>query len=73
MASFYYMRTGNLFAAIASHTFCNSMGFPDFSEIFGHPRHKKVLVFLLFLGVALFSLSIYFFPSTSFFSSVYRG
>lgn len=32
-ASYLFLRTGNLMAPVLSHSFCNIMGFPDFSSI----------------------------------------
>ncbi|KAJ3170372.1 hypothetical protein HDU88_009001 [Geranomyces variabilis] len=39
-ATFLLLRTGHLAAPIASHMFCNVMGFPDLDAVEEHPRHR---------------------------------
>ena len=52
-ATFLFLRTGHLAAAVAAHAFCNSMGFPAFGAIPSHPR-AWVIAAAFYVGVALF-------------------
>lgn len=49
--------SGHLLAPVLCHSFCNSMGFPDFSRALEHPQ-RPVLLFCYQLGVALFLLCL---------------
>lgn len=48
---------GHLLAPVLCHSFCNSMGFPDFSRALEHPQ-RPVLLLCYQLGVALFLLCL---------------
>eukprot|EP00250_Pteridium_aquilinum_P015329 c22524_g1_i1 orf=530-1516(-) len=45
-ASFLHLRTGNVFAPLAAHVFCNIMGFPDLQGVF-----QRGLIFIFLVGV----------------------
>lgn len=49
-ASFLYLRTGNIFAPLAAHVFCNIMGFPDLNGVL----QRGGLIFIFLVGVVGF-------------------
>jgi prenyl protein peptidase len=61
-AAFVYLRTGHMVAAIAAHTFCNMMGFPELTFLsrahYLHPRRFALLAVFL-AGIVIFSLSLW--------------
>ncbi|EIE24782.1 Abi-domain-containing protein [Coccomyxa subellipsoidea C-169] len=52
-ATFVFLRTGHLGAAVAVHSFCNLMGFPDFGALRSHPTRGLVRA-AFGLGICLF-------------------
>jgi prenyl protein peptidase len=47
-------------APFVAHVFCNHMGFPNFSEILGHPSPARYYVALAFVvGVILWLLLLF--------------
>jgi prenyl protein peptidase len=61
-AAFLCLRTGHLVAAIASHAFCNLLGFPSLSFLArGHFLYARRLPILAVFaaGIAIFSLSMW--------------
>jgi prenyl protein peptidase len=60
-----FLRTGTVWAPIASHIYCNYQGLPDIA--FMHPacehptlhRHRAALLSLHVVGLILFSLCLY--------------
>jgi len=52
-ATFVFLRTGHLAAAVVAHAFCNFMGFPDFSALSCHPVRGLVRAAFA-LGIGLF-------------------
>ena len=52
-ATFVFLRTGHLTAAVAVHAFCNLMGFPDFCALSSHPA-KGIIRAAFGLGICLF-------------------
>jgi prenyl protein peptidase len=55
LATYLFIRSGQVTAPIAAHVFCNRMGFPKFDRMFAHPR-KKVLLAVLLCGITAFAL-----------------
>jgi len=55
-STFLFLRTGNLFAPILSHVFCNYMGFPHLD--LKHPKFKVVMVFFVLGLTSFFALLI---------------
>eukprot|EP00891_Asterochloris_glomerata_P009739 jgi/Astpho2/9739/gw1.00149.183.1_t len=53
-ATFVFLRTGHLAAAIAVHSFCNWMGFPPIADVLSHPQSRKLLAFYM-LGICGFA------------------
>ena len=53
-ATFVFLRTGHLAAAIAVHSFCNWMGFPPIADVLSHPRSRKLIAFYM-LGICGFA------------------
>lgn len=47
MSTFLYIRTGNLIACIASHGFCNHMGFPDLVGLYFQENGKKKAILMV--------------------------
>ncbi|KAG0437071.1 hypothetical protein HPB47_017617 [Ixodes persulcatus] len=45
-----FLRTGHFVAPFVAHAFCNHMGFPDMSEVFGYKQPRLSLLLLAFLG-----------------------
>lgn len=45
-----FLRTGHFVAPFVAHAFCNHMGFPDMSEVFGYKQPWLSLLLLAFLG-----------------------
>ncbi|CAN7999664.1 unnamed protein product [Ixodes hexagonus] len=45
-----FLRTGHFVAPFVAHAFCNHMGFPDMSEVFGYRQPRLSLLLLAFLG-----------------------
>lgn len=58
LSSWLFLRTGHLSSAVICHTFCNMMGFPDFSTALQHTRRTEISVFFL-CGLILFFLLAY--------------
>ncbi|XP_063059795.1 CAAX prenyl protease 2 isoform X2 [Engraulis encrasicolus] len=54
-SAFLFIRTGHLLAPVLCHSFCNSVGFPEFGRALAHPQ-RAVLLLSYLLGVALFLL-----------------
>ncbi|KAL2094822.1 hypothetical protein ACEWY4_009541 [Coilia grayii] len=54
-SAFIFIRTGHMLAPVLCHSFCNSMGFPDFSRALEHPQ-RPVILLCYQLGVMLFLL-----------------
>lgn len=52
-ATFIFLRTGHLTAAVAVHAFCNLMGFPDFGALNSHPA-KGLIRAAFGLGICMF-------------------
>lgn len=52
-ATFVFLRTGHLTAAVAVHAFCNLMGFPDFGVLNSHPA-KGLIRAAFGLGICVF-------------------
>ncbi|KAH6926009.1 hypothetical protein HPB50_012948 [Hyalomma asiaticum] len=47
-----FLRTGHFVAPFVAHAFCNHMGFPDVSEVFGYKQPRLTLLLLaFFLGL----------------------
>ncbi|KAH8027611.1 hypothetical protein HPB51_007161 [Rhipicephalus microplus] len=44
-----FLRTGHFVAPFVAHAFCNHMGFPDVSEVFGYKQPRLTLLLLAFL------------------------
>ncbi|KAH9375981.1 ras converting CAAX endopeptidase Sras [Haemaphysalis longicornis] len=44
-----FLRTGHFVAPFVAHAFCNHMGFPDVSEVFGYKQPRLSLLLLAFL------------------------
>ncbi|KAI7888675.1 CAAX protease self-immunity-domain-containing protein [Mucor mucedo] len=54
-ASYLFLRSGNLMPPVLSHSFCNIMGFPDFSSINHRSRLQKAVIYMCFpIGIWLF-------------------
>ncbi|GIL68953.1 hypothetical protein Vafri_22216, partial [Volvox africanus] len=53
LATFLFLRTGHLMAAVAAHIFCNWMGFPPFADMMTHPRCVQLMLTTV-AGVAAF-------------------
>jgi len=51
-ATFVFLRTGSVWAAIITHSFCNFMGVPDFGPVDG-PRWRSVVCYALLVAGAL--------------------
>ncbi|ORY04903.1 Abi-domain-containing protein [Basidiobolus meristosporus CBS 931.73] len=71
LATFLFSRTSSIYGPVASHTFCNIMGFPDLSGPKRYPKHRTLLWISLIGGVFLFSLILYPLTSPQWFSSMY--
>ncbi|XP_042562425.1 CAAX prenyl protease 2-like isoform X2 [Clupea harengus] len=56
-SAFIFIRTGHLLAPVLCHSFCNSMGFPDFCRALEHPQ-RPVILFCYQLGVLLFLMCL---------------
>ncbi|KAI8928558.1 hypothetical protein BC831DRAFT_447722 [Entophlyctis helioformis] len=55
MATYYFIRTGSIFGPIASHMFCNIVGFPDLDVLFQGSRLHRARAWLLYVaGILLF-------------------
>ncbi|BDA49207.1 CAAX prenyl protease 2 [Coccomyxa sp. Obi] len=52
-ATFVFVRTGHLTAAVGVHAFCNLMGFPDFGALNSHPA-KGVIRLAFVVGICMF-------------------
>lgn len=66
LSSWLFLRTGHLASAVICHSFCNMMGFPDFSYALSHEKKKTIwavfvagLLLFLLLAKPLTSPSIY--------------
>ncbi len=55
MAAYYFLCSGSVYGAMASHTFCNVMGFPDFAGAWAS-RRRWVLAAIYVAGMVLFAL-----------------
>ena len=59
-SAFLFLRTGHLAAPAVVHCFCNTMGFPDFSEVVHKPtRERNLLLALYVTGLALFATMLF--------------
>ena len=52
-ATFVFLRTGHLSAAVVVHAFCNGMGFPRFGAVPGQ-RHATLITAAFAAGILLF-------------------
>jgi len=68
--TFLFIRTGHLVAPFLAHSFCNMMGFPDFSLISSHP-YKKLMIALTIAGVIAFFLLLFPLTNPKTYNSVY--
>ncbi|XP_023222951.1 CAAX prenyl protease 2-like [Centruroides sculpturatus] len=49
-SAYLFIRTDHFLAPFLVHAFCNHMGFPDFGEIFVHPRPTRVFIMIAFIS-----------------------
>ncbi|KAL7312409.1 CAAX prenyl protease [Mucor circinelloides] len=67
-ASYLFIRMGSLWPPVLCHSFCNLMGFPDFSGHHHRSTFQKVVIYSCFpLGIVLF---VYYFDQLTLPSSV---
>ena len=57
-AAFTLLRTGSIAGAVASHAFCNAVGFPDVQAAVAHER-KAVVLAAYACGIALFTAGLW--------------
>jgi len=62
LSCFIFLRTGHISSVFVSHSFCNMMGFPDFSGAIHH-KHRYVLCLSYVMGLILFCYLL--FPLTN--------
>lgn len=63
LATFVFLRTGNLLGCILIHGFCNYMGLPELMPSFNRPWKLAVYWVLLVVGLVVFTQTL--FPSTA--------
>ena len=56
-ATHVFLNTGHLVGAVATHSFCNWMGFPPVGDAVHHP-HRKFVLAAYFAGIVTFSASL---------------
>jgi prenyl protein peptidase len=54
MAAYYFLCSGSIYGSMASHAFCNTMGFPDFGGAWAS-RRRWLLVVVYIVGLVLFT------------------
>ena len=60
----------SVLSPIIAHSFCNSMGFPDFGSIPGHP-HRLQLIVCYIAGLIIFFCTLFSFTNLTPFSSLF--
>lgn len=58
IAAFYFMTTKSIVGPILAHSFCNSMGVPDFAGAVNHETHRVLLIATYIAGIVLFYVSV---------------
>lgn len=56
-STFLFLRTGHFASSFIVHSFCNHMGFPDFSEVLNYPQPMRFILSAIFVaGLVLWIL-----------------
>ncbi|RDD44266.1 CAAX prenyl protease 2 [Trichoplax sp. H2] len=70
--SFVFLRTGHIIGPIVCHAFCNSMGFPTFSDI-DYCRYPKLIWTAYIVGLVMFVILLFPLTNPDYYQSLYRN
>jgi len=70
LSMYLLLRTGSLVGVILSHSFCNVIGFPEFSFVKFHSSRDNILAGIYILGIILFFCTLQ--PLTANFNSPFQ-